>query len=195
VLLLPNALVSCATTRLLLAWNFGVVFYLALVLHTVTRSSHESMRHRAIHQAESKYVEFALVLMATLAAVIAIFVQLTLAKSHAGGLKTFEVTLSIVTIFLAWIFIHCMFALHYAHDFYESEAKGQPTGLLFPGTKDPGYGDFFYCAFVIGTSGQTADVSFVNKSQRRIALIHSVLAFIFNTTMLAMSINVAAGFL
>jgi uncharacterized membrane protein len=195
VAFLPQAWLRSETTRLLFAWDLSVALYLALVFRMALKSTQESMRHRAITQAESKFVELVLVLLATLAALIAIFLQLSMAKPHAGTIKAVEVSLAVLTIFLAWALIHSMFALHYAHDYYESQAKGMPPGLLFPGTSDPEYGDFFYCAFIIGTSGQTADVSFVNKPLRRIALIHSVLSFLFNTTMLAMTINVAAGFL
>ena len=54
-------------------------------------------------------------------------------------------------------------------------------------------GDFFYFACVIGTSGQTADVAFATSALRRVGTLHCVLAFFFNTTLLALTINVAAG--
>ncbi len=193
--LLPQSWASGGATRVLIAWNLGVLLYLFLVALMVLRSTPESIRRRAITQAESQFVELVLVLFATLAAVVAIFVQLTIAKNLSGDTKTAQIALAATTILFAWAFIHTMFALHYAHDYYETTARGEPPGLLFPGTSDPEYGDFFYCAFIIGTSAQTADVSFTNKSQRRIALVHSVLSFLFNTTMLAMTINIAASFL
>jgi uncharacterized membrane protein len=86
-----------------------------------------------------------------------------------------------------------MFAMHYAHDFYVSRAKNLHGGLDFPQDQEPDYLDFCYLAFVIGTSGQTADVSFTSKPMRRIALVHCVLAFLFNTTILALMINIAAS--
>ena len=86
-----------------------------------------------------------------------------------------------------------MFALHYAHDYYASEIRGQPGGLDFPGGHAPDYGDFLYFASVIGTSGQTADVSFTNRTMRRTGLVHCVLAFFFNTTLIALTINIASG--
>ena len=193
--LIPQSWVSGGATRVLIAWNLGVLLYLVLVERMVLSSTPESMRRRAITQAESQFVELVLVLFATLAAVVAIFVQLTIARNLSGDTKIAQIALAAVTILFAWIFIHTMFALHYAHDYYETTARREPPGLVFPGTSDPEYGDFFYCAFIIGTSAQTADVSFTNKPQRRIALVHSVLSFLFNTTMLAMTINIAAGFL
>jgi uncharacterized membrane protein len=71
--------------------------------------------------------------------------------------------------------------------------RGRPDVLQFPGTADPTYGDFFYFAAVIGTSGQTADVAFTSSKLRRIGVLHCILAFFFNTTVLALTINIAAG--
>jgi uncharacterized membrane protein len=87
-----------------------------------------------------------------------------------------------------------MFALHYAHDYYLHTGGGD-RGLLFPGTAQPDYFDFLYAAAIIGTSGQTADVSFNTSPTRRLAMVHSVLAFFFNTIVLALTINFAAGLL
>jgi len=76
-----------------------------------------------------------------------------------------------------------------------ARANDQPGGLDFPGEASPGYADFLYFAFVIGTSGQTADVAIASRSMRRVGLVHCVLAFMFNTTVLALTINIAASLL
>lgn len=86
-----------------------------------------------------------------------------------------------------------LFALHDAHDFYLARSRGEPDALLFPGTADPGYRDVLYFACVIGTSGQTADVSFNGSTLRSVGTLHGVLAFFLNTTVLALAINIAAG--
>ena len=86
-----------------------------------------------------------------------------------------------------------MFTLHYAHDHYAAVCRGQPPALLFPGDEAPGYGDFFYFAAVIGTSGQTADVSFASRPLRRIGTVHCILAYLYNTTVLALLVNIGAS--
>lgn len=63
----------------------------------------------------------------------------------------------------------------------------------FPGTGEPDYLDFFYFSFVIGVACATADVNITSQSIRRTALVHCVLAFFFNTAVLALTINIAAG--
>ena len=102
-------------------------------------------------------------------------------------------SLAAITLVSSWLITQTLFALHYAHDFYASRARGQPDGLLFPGTTEPEYGDFMYFACIIGTSAQTADVSITSTPMRRVGLVHCVLAFFFNTTVLALTINIAAG--
>ena len=86
-----------------------------------------------------------------------------------------------------------MFALHYAHDYYLARQHGQPPGLAFPDTEEPDYLDFLYFAVVIGTSGQTADIAFASRAMRRVGMVHCVLAFVFNTSLVGLMINVASG--
>lgn len=71
-----------------------------------------------------------------------------------------------------------------------SDTRG---GLIFPDTTQPTYLDFAYFSYTIGVASQTADVSISSRDMRRIVLAHSVLAFFFNTTILALTINLAAG--
>jgi len=88
-----------------------------------------------------------------------------------------------------------MFALHYAHDYYRDQSAHRGGGLQFPGEEAPDYWDFVYFAAVIGTSAQTADVSFTSRAMRRLGLVHCTLAYAFNTTLLALTINIASGLL
>jgi uncharacterized membrane protein len=70
---------------------------------------------------------------------------------------------------------------------------GRPAGLHFPAENAPDHGDFFYFSAVIGTSGQTADVAFVSRTMRRIGAVHCILAYLFNTIVLALLINIGAS--
>jgi uncharacterized membrane protein len=110
-----------------------------------------------------------------------------------GPTRSAHILLSGMTLVSSWALMQVSFALHYAHDYYAALGRSAEPGLQFPGNEEPGYGDFFYTAAVIGTSGQTADVSFTTGSMRRIATVHCIVAYLFNTTVLALLINVAAG--
>lgn len=192
-LVLPLLDVTRFPTRALLAWNGGVALYLGLVLHMVWEADHARIAQRALTQDEGRHAVLLLSAAASLCSLAAIVAQMAVAKEHSGWLQAAHVGLAVVTLASAWSFIHTMFALHYAHDFYVRHQRGQSGGIDFPGTPHPLYADFFYLAMVIGTSGQTADVSFTVTGMRRTALWHCVLAFAFNTTVLALTINVAAG--
>jgi uncharacterized membrane protein len=104
-----------------------------------------------------------------------------------------HIALAVLTVLTSWVFTQFMFATHYAHEYYSALSRGLEPGLQFPGTNVPDYLDFVYFACVIGTSGQTADVSISSKPMRRVGLIHCVLAFFFNTTLIALTINIAAS--
>ena len=134
-----------------------------------------------------------LVVIAALMSIGAIVAELAVVKDMHGALRYAHIALAVLTILSSWAFTQLMFALHYAHDYYGAELRGNSGGLEFPGGHAPDYGDFLYFACVIGTSGQTADVSFTCRGMRRTGTVHCVLAFFFNTTLIALTINIASG--
>jgi uncharacterized membrane protein len=156
-------------------------------------STHEKIRARAIVQDDGKFVVLGMVIFAAIASIGAIVAELSVVKDMHGVLRSAHIALAVLTILSSWAFTQVMFALHYAHDFYVSKANSNSGGLEFPGTAMPEYSDFLYFSCVIGTSGQTADVSFTNRKMRRTGLVHCVLAFFFNTTLVALTINIASG--
>lgn len=192
-LFLPNSLALHSTTRLIVAWNVTAWLYLILAALMITRTSHAQMKLRAKKQNEGKYVLLSMVIMAAIMSLGAIILELSIVKELTGFIRTAHIALTIITILSSWAFTQTMFALHYAHDFYTAIDQGKDGGLSFPNQKLPDYLDFLYFSCVIGTSGQTADVSFTSQSMRKIGLIHSVLAFFFNTSLVALMINIASG--
>jgi uncharacterized membrane protein len=151
------------------------------------------MRQRAQLQDDGQLVILSLVVVSTIASLAAIAGELVVVKDMHGFSKGAHIALAGVTVLSSWAFIQMMFALHYAHDYYAAACHGRKAGLQFPDDEPPDYGDFFYFASVIGTSGQTADVAFVSKPLRRIGSIHCILAYLFNTTVLALLINIGAS--
>jgi uncharacterized membrane protein len=187
------------STRLLVAWNAGTWLYFVLSFFLIMGASERSIRHRAKTTDEAKFTILLLTTLAAIASVAAIFVELSLAKDLKGFDKGWHLGLAAATIVSAWVFIHLTFALHYAHEYFD-ETKVQPGekpalrgGINFPDTNDPDYWDFLYFSFIIGVAAQTADVSITSKIIRRTSLVHSVLAFFFNSAILALTINLAAG--
>lgn len=191
--LLPPAIAQQTITRAIIGWNVGAILYLALALRMMFWSSHERMKARALMQDEGNTIVLVLVVTAALMCIGAIVAELAVVKDLKGQLRYAHIALAALTIATSWAFTQMMFALHYAHDYYATCIRGEHGGLDFPGGHPPDYGDFIYFACVIGTSGQTADVSFTNRRMRRTGTVHCVLAFFFNTTLVALTINIASG--
>ncbi len=192
-LLLPPSFEPHLVTRLLIAWNVGAILYVALAAVMMSRATRESIRVRAQKQDEGKYVILALVVVSAIACLAAIGGELAVVKDMHGVAKLAHVALAGLTVLSSWAFAQVSFCLHYAHDFYAEQSEGHKPGLLFPDDDPPDYGDFFYFSAIIGTSGQTADVSFVSKELRRIGSVHCIVAYLFNTTVLALLINIGAS--
>ena len=191
--LMPASFAQHPLSRWLIAWNIGAWLYIGLAAIMMIRSAEHHMRHRAQLQDDGKYVILGMVVVAAIASLVAIAGELAVVKDLHGWLKQAHIALAGSTVLSSWGFIQVMFTLHYAHDYYMAACHGHKPGLAFPDDEDPDYGDFFYFAAVIGTSGQTADVSFVTKPMRRIGALHCVLAYLFNTVVLALLINIGAS--
>jgi len=192
-LVLTDSVAAAPVTRALIGWNIAAVLYLVLALHMMFRSSHARIRERALLEDEGSKVILVLVIVAALACVGAIVAELSLVKGLHNELRFAHIGLTVLTLASSWAFTQTMFALHYAHDYYATATHGAHGGLDFPGNEPPDYGDFLYFALVIGTSAQTADVGISSRALRRTVTVHCVLAFFFNTTLLALAINIASG--
>ena len=100
-----------------------------------------------------------------------------------------------LTILLSWAFMHTIFALHYAHEYYGERRDERIGGLNFPEDKEPDYWDFLYFSLVIGMTSQVSDVAVTSKVIRRVVALHGVLSFFFNLTILALTVNMISNFI
>jgi uncharacterized membrane protein len=188
---LPNGWRS--STRLLMAWDFGVTLYVGMAGWTLARANIQAMKDRADREYEGATAILALTAGAALASLAAIGAELHGIRDAVGPAEVLRLGLAGFTILCSWFFLHVIFAIHYAHEFYAD--AGDRNGLGFPGDRSPDYFDFLYFSFTIGAATQTSDVSVHSRRMRRIVLVHTVLSFLFNTTILALAINVGAGLL
>jgi uncharacterized membrane protein len=177
-------------TRALLGWDLGVAIYLisaaAAMAHCVSVAQ---MERNAAAQDEGAYAVLALTGASALASLGAIFAELDVVDRSDPQYGLYGV-LAVGTVLLSWTFVHTIFALHYAHDYYGGRHRG---GLRFPEDEKPDYWDFVYFAFVVGMTFQVSDVAVTQKQIRRMVVAHGVLSFFFTTTVVAMMVNIAAG--
>lgn len=175
-------------SRLLIGWDAGVGLYLIMVLWMIVHSDTTVVRRQSALQDEGRITIPILTVTAALASLAAIIIWLR----TSGGVseQPRDLALLFLTTLLSWVFIHIMFALHYAHEYY-AEHRGAGGGLRFPGGTKPNYWDFLYFTFVIGTSTAVSDVGVTSRAIRKTVTVHGMVAFVFNVTLIALTVSIA----
>jgi uncharacterized membrane protein len=191
--LLPSALPP--TTRGIIAWDIGVLLFLALSAYLFMTEQPDDMPAAAEAQQEGEWTIFSLTLAVVVVSFVAVTSEFARIKGGPPGHEALEVSLVGATLFLSWLVTHVTFALRYAHEFYASDLGGPDVdrGLEFPGEKEPDYLDFMYFALVLGMTFQVSDVQITSRKLRRVAALHGLISFLFNTVIVAFTVNIAAG--
>nr|WP_246500800.1 DUF1345 domain-containing protein [Azospirillum rugosum] len=174
------------TTALLVGWDVGLVVYAALVLAFFSRATVASMKDRARLLDRGKWVDLTVAMLASLASLAAIVAEMVATKGTPTA--PFSAALAGVTVLLSWAFVQVFFAQQYAHDYWL-----QGRGLDFPGNDAPTYSEFLYFSFTVGMTAQVSDVTTRSAPMRRLVLLHGLLSFVFNTAVIALGVNLAAG--
>jgi uncharacterized membrane protein len=191
LLLLPRS--WPAGIRGAVVWDLSAATYLALAFRVMLTCTAERIRARAARQDDSGVVILIIILLAITASFVAI--GGVLGEARTGPDKALNLGLAAITILLSWTITQVVFTLHYAHEYYRP--SGGPgafaEGLDFRGDRNPDYWDFFYFATSFGAASQTSDVSILTKPLRRLATLHAIISFFFNTAVLALTINLAAS--
>jgi uncharacterized membrane protein len=184
-------------TRGILAWDIGVTIFLALAFHLFLTQPMAHMQADAKAQEEGEWTVFGLTLIGTIASFAAITGEFSSIKDVNATVRGLHVALVAVTLLVSWLMTHVTFALRYAHEYYSvsDPAVGVDGGLQFPADTTPDYLDFCYFALVLGMTFQVSDVQITSRKLRRLAALHGLLGFLFNTVILALTVNLAAGLL
>ena len=185
-------------SRAILSWDIGCIAFLSLTLKHIGRRDAPFIRSAAASQDEGQGIILVLVLALSAASLMAVAAELSFAKDAQGLDKALRVALAFCSVAVSWFVTQLIFALHYAHEYYAPDHDDDPAtlqkgGLRFPEDDAPDYWDFVHFAVVIGVASQTADVEFTSKRMRRIGTVHGLVAFLFNTVILALTINILAG--
>lgn len=193
--LMPSALAG--STRAVLAWDIGLLahFVLAALLFASERA--ERMEADAEAQQEGEWTIFWLTVAAVTFSFIAIMHEFAGTRDMEPARKSLHVGLVALTLLLSWLMTHTTFAFRYAHEYYARDGGGPgiDAGLEFPGETRPDYLDFMYFSLVLGMTFQVSDVQITSRKLRRVATLHGLLSFLFNTIILALTVNIAAGLL
>jgi uncharacterized membrane protein len=193
-LLLPSEWIAYA--RAIAAWDIGVIAFLLICAWWFLTSPQERMAADSEAQEEGEWTIFFIFIAATVISFAAIVDVFAAAKDLKGAAKGFVVALVALTLFLSWLVTHVLFALRYAHEYYDLASDRKVIGGLdFPGDTQPDYWDFVYFALVLGMTFQVSDVQITARPLRRLAALHGLLGFLFNAIIIALTVNIAAGLL
>jgi len=181
------------SVQLVTVWNAFSIAVLALVwTRILSAKPRESLKTAKLQDSSQKTI-FAFVVMAACISIFAVGYLLRHGRNEERLLGM--IVLAFGTLLGSWFLVHTLFALHYAHIFYgdDPNTQGYRGGLEFPGDAMPDYLDFAYFSFVVGMTCQVSDVQVCSRRLRRLTLVHGMLSFVFNTVILALSINVVSG--
>ena len=179
--------------RVLVSWNGGAILFLVWVFVWMSGCTAEQLYMKYKEEDETAALILVVVTCAALLSLVAIVLLLSTVKQVAGTERALHIGLAALTVMSSWLLVPTMFTLHYADAFYSADDDDRP--LLFPQTVRPVFWDFAYFSFTIAAACQTADVSTANTSIRKTVLAHSVIAFIFNASILGFAVNISAGLL
>ena len=153
------------------------------------------IQSRAAHRDDSRIVILLIILVAiaaSFAAIAGLIGQAKAPDTTATG-KLLLTGLALLTLLTSWGVTQVAFAIHYAHGYYRPDDGTPARGLRFPDCENPDYWDFLYFSTSIGATSQTSDTEIRSRALRRLVTLHAVVAFFFNTAVLALTVNVAAS--
>ena len=153
----------------------------------------KQLRARYAEEDPTAPVILLVVVIAALLSIVAIVALLSNLKHVASTDRIAHLVLATLTIIDSWLLVPTLFVLHYADEFYSVEPQNAP--LSFPKTIEPLFWDFVYFSFTISAACQTADVKTNGGGVRKAVIAHSIIAFLFNVSILGFAVNVTAGLL
>ncbi len=185
-------------TELIATWDVYSLCFLLLTWTRILTAEPRVVVRLSTLQPTGRRLIFLFVVVAACASLASVAYLLGMAKGLQGWRLASHISLALVTVVLSWLVLHTVFALHYAHLFYhENQGSGSThiaRGLVFPdGEIEPDYLDFAYFSFIIGMTSQVSDVQINSRKFRHWALLHGMVAFGYNTAVLALSINIISG--
>lgn len=185
-------------SRMMTSWNMFSMALLSIDWFNFFHTESTQIRTQARVEDNSRITIFGIILISTAASLLAVtLLLLSSDESH----KVFHIVVAITGMALSWALVHTIFAVRYAHIYYgdhETRENSNAGGLDFPQeasqkNDNPDFIDFAYFAFTIGMTFQVSDVQINSKRLRRLTLMHGIISFVFNTVIVALTINTLAG--
>ncbi|MDB5029897.1 DUF1345 domain-containing protein [Mucilaginibacter sp.] len=181
----------------LITW---IAFALAVIIMDwiiILNAHPREIRKIAKLQDSSRTLIFLFVVAASIISLGAILFLLKSTKGQPGANVTGHILLAMASVVVSWWLVHTLFTMRYAHMYYDTDTDDGQTkplgGLQFPVETEPDYLDFIYFSFVIGMTFQVSDIEITDRHIRRLAWMHGLISFAFNTAIVALSINIVSS--
>lgn len=181
-------------SHIMIGWNTFSLCMIIMSWVSFFITDSKQIREQSKVQDPSRTIIFIIIIIATLASFLAVLL-LIISKGKSDDTSSWRIAIAIAGMLLSWFLIHTIFTLRYAHIYYgdhETKPNTHAGGLEFPGDSKPEYLDFAYYSFVLGMTFQVSDVQITSKKLRGLAMLHGLLSFVFNTIMIALTINLIA---
>ena len=179
--------------RLALSWVIAGGLYLTLTYVMMHFSTEGNILDLSKKEDDGAPMILLIIVLASIASLVTIVIILSNIRTLPSNLALRHIGLVVATYVISWLYVHTAFALHYAHVYYQELQKTQDPPLLFASKPRPTYVDFLYFSIVVGMTCQTADVNIASSRIRFLVMIQGMTAFVFNTSLLALAINLISG--
>jgi uncharacterized membrane protein len=175
---------------LLVGWAAACLVYVGLTWLAIGRMDAERTKAHASREDPSRPTSDTLLLLASVASLVALAGVLVRANSSPETAKVLLTSVAVSSLVLSWAFVHTLYTLHYAVLYYSDASV---RAIDFNQDEPPRYLDFAYLAFTIGMTFQVSDTSVRSSAVRSAALGHALLSYLFGAVILASAVNVVAG--
>jgi uncharacterized membrane protein len=176
---------------LLVGWDVAAGVYLAWTWAVIWRRDPVATARLALREDPGRAVADALLLVASMASVLAVGLVITAGRAGGSGARDVRAALAVVSVALSWTVVQTVFTSHYARLYYSHPAGGIDFNQQAP----PRFSDFAYVAFTIGMTFQVSDTDLQTPTVRARALQQALLSYLLGAVILATTINLVAGLL
>ncbi|MGO4593537.1 DUF1345 domain-containing protein [Leifsonia sp. 2TAF2] len=173
---------------LIAGWAAACIVYIVWVWASVWRLDGAATKSHATLEDPGRRTTDLVLILASVASVVAVVFILVDAKSLKGGAQLSVALLAIVSVALSWTLVHTVYTLRYARIYYRTGG-----GIDFNQEEKPQYSDFAYLAFTLGMTFQVSDTNIQNAYIRATVLRHTLLSYLFGTVIVAATVNLVAG--
>jgi uncharacterized membrane protein len=185
------AIVAPAMYLPLIAWDGAAIVYLAVTWTQIARLDAAQTAADAKREDPTRAGADLGMVIAAVASLVAVGFLIVVRSGEKGLRLDLDVGLSVASVVASWALVHTIYTLRYARLYYADESA--PGGLDNHQNEPPRFTDFAYVAFTIGMTFQVSDTETTSSQFRAMVLRHALLAYLFGTVIIALSINLVAS--